>query len=187
MAWIEITHEDDATGALKAVYDAITQQRGKMSNIMRVHSLHPAAMQAHMELYLKIMFSRRGGGLRRADRELIATVVSATNGCPYCVNHHAEALRFYWKDEARVAQAMQDYRLLDLPEQTRAMLDYAVKLTQAPASVSEADVAAMREAGFSDRDILDVNLITSYFNFVNRIAEGLGVAFDPDEMSGYKY
>ena len=45
----------------------------------------------------------------------------------------------------------------------------------------------MRAVGFSDRDILDVNLITSYFNFVNRIAEGLGVAYDPGEMSGYKY
>ena len=67
------------------------------------------------------------------------------------------------------------------------MLDYAVKLTEAPSSVTEADVEAMRRAGFSDAAILDVNLITSYFNFVNRIAEGLGVAFDPEEMSGYRY
>ena len=185
MAWIEIIHEDDADGALKTIYDGITQQRGKMSNIMRVHSLHPAAMQAHMDLYLKIMFSR--SALRRADRELIATVVSARNGCPYCVNHHAEALNFYWKDAARVEQAKQDYRALDLPEKTRAMLDYAARLTEAPSSVTEADVEAMRGAGLSDAAILDINLITSYFNFVNRIAEGLGVAYDPDEMSGYKY
>ena len=185
MAWIQIIDEDDATGDLKTIYDDITQRRGKMSNIMRVHSLHPAAMQAHMDLYLKIMFSR--SALRRADRELIATVVSASNGCPYCVNHHAEALNFYWKDEARVEQVKQDYRALDLPEKTRAMLDYAVKLTEAPSSVTEADVEAMRRAGLADAAILDVNLITSYFNFVNRIAEGLGVAFDPEEMSGYKY
>ncbi len=186
MAWIEIIDENEAGGALKTIYDDITQRRGKMSNIMRVHSLHPAAMQAHMDLYLKIMFSR-SEGLRRADRELIATVVSATNGCPYCVNHHAEALNFYWKDAARIEQAKQDYRALDLPEKTRAMLDYAVKLTEAPSSVTEADVAAMRRTGLTDKDILDINLITSYFNFVNRIAEGLGVAFDPEEMSGYKY
>ena len=186
MAWIQIIDEDNATGELKALYDDIVQRRGKMSNIMRVHSLHPSAMQAHMDLYLKIMFSR-SGGLRRADRELIATVVSAANGCSYCVNHHAEALLFYWKDEARVEQVKQDYRVLDLPEQTRAMLAYAVKLTEAPASVTEDDVEALRQAGFSDAAILDINLITSYFNFVNRIAEGLGVAFDPEEMSGYKY
>ncbi len=70
MAWIQIIDEDEATGELKAIYDDLTQRRGKMSNIMRVHSLHPAAMQAHMDLYLKIMFSR-SGGLRRADRELL--------------------------------------------------------------------------------------------------------------------
>ena len=120
MAWIQIISEDDATGELKTIYDDITQQRGKMSNIMRVHSLHPKAMQAHMDLYLKIMFSR--SAVRRADRELIATVVSATNGCPYCVHHHAEALNFYWKDEACVEQARQDYRALDLPDATRARL-----------------------------------------------------------------
>ncbi|MCH8960310.1 MAG: peroxidase-related enzyme [Bacteroidetes bacterium] len=186
MAWIQIIDEDEATGELKAIYDDLTQRRGKMSNIMRVHSLHPAAMQAHMDLYLKIMFSR-SGGLRRADRELIATVVSATNGCPYCVNHHAEALQFYWKDEARVEQVKQDYRALDLPDKTRAMLDYAVRLTEKPSSVTEDDVEAMRRVGFSDAAILDINLITSYFNFVNRIAEGLGVAFDPEEMTGYTY
>ena len=186
MAWIQIIDEDEATGELKAIYDDLTQRRGKMSNIMRVHSLHPAAMQAHMDLYLKIMFSR-SGGLRRADRELIATVVSATNGCPYCVNHHAEALQFYWKDEARVEQVKQDYRALDLPDKTRAMLDYAVRLTEKPSSVTEDDVEAMRRVGFSDVAILDINLITSYFNFVNRIAEGLGVAFDPEEMTGYTY
>ncbi|QXD13835.1 hypothetical protein GQ464_010165 [Rhodocaloribacter litoris] len=53
--------------------------------------------------------------------------------------------------------------------------------------MTEADVAALREAGFSDRDILDINLIVSYFNFVNRIASGLGVDFSPEEAGGYRY
>ena len=67
------------------------------------------------------------------------------------------------------------------------MLAYGATLTRSPAAVSEADVEALREAGFSDRDILDINLITSYFNFVNRIAEGLGVTFTEDEAAGYDY
>ena len=185
MAWIQIIDEADAEGDLKVVYDAITQKRGKMSNIMRVHSLQPLAMQAHMDLYLKIMFGR--SGLRRPDRELIATVVSVANGCPYCIHHHAEALLFYWKDEARVEQVKQDYRALDLPEKTRAMLDYAVLLTKEPTAVTEEAVAALRQVGFSDEEVLTLNLITSYFNFVNRIALGLGVAYDPEEMKGYSY
>ncbi|NIU62506.1 MAG: peroxidase, partial [Pseudomonas stutzeri] len=60
----------------------------------------------------------------------------------------------------------------------RAMLDYAAKLTRAPASVSEADVQALREAGFDDRAILDIAQITAYFAFVTRLADGLGVTLE---------
>ena len=81
MAWIEVIGEAEATGDLKAAYDAIEGQRGKLSNIVRIHSLSPHTMQAHIDLYMKIMFGR--SRLRRADRELIATVVSAANGCAY--------------------------------------------------------------------------------------------------------
>ena len=185
MAWIEVIDEADASGELKTIYDDIVARRGKLSNIMRIHSLSPPTMQAHMDLYLKIVFGK--SNLRRAERELLATVVSATNECPYCVNHHAEALNFYWKDDARIAQLKQNWRSLDLPAKTRAMLDYAAQLTAKPSAITEADIEALRQAGFSDKDILDINLITSYFNFVNRIAEGLGVEFSEDEVRGYKY
>ncbi len=185
MAWIEMIDEADASGELKEIYDEIVESRGKLSNIMRIHSLSPPTMQAHMDLYLKIMFGK--SKLRRADRELIATVVSGANGCAYCVNHHAEALNHYWKDAARVSQVAKDFREVELTSKQRQMLEYASKLTRSPDAISEADVDALREAGFSDKDILDINLITSYFNFVNRIAAGLGIDFSPEEMSGYKY
>lgn len=66
---------------------------------MRVQSLHPEAMRAHLDLYTTLLLSR--SGLRRAERELIAVVVSAANGCAYCFRHHAEALRALWKGDAR--------------------------------------------------------------------------------------
>lgn len=185
MAWIDVTHEDDASGDLAAVYDGIASARGKLSNIMRVHSLRPRAMRAHMDLYLELLFSR--SGLSRAERELIATVVSATNGCAYCTRHHAEALRAYWRDEVRVAAVTRDYREAELSERERALCDYAVRLTREPAAVTEADVTRLRAAGLADRDVLDANLVTSYFNFVNRIAEGLGVELSEEEAAGYNY
>ncbi len=67
------------------------------------------------------------------------------------------------------------------------MLEYATLLTEAPASIREAHVEAMRAEGLSDEDILSVNLVVSYYNFVNRIAVGLGVDFAPEEVSGYEY
>jgi uncharacterized peroxidase-related enzyme len=185
MAWINTVDEANADEALSRIYDRIRTDRGKLSNIMRVQSLHPAAMQAHMDLYMALMFSR--SGVRREERELIAVVVSATNGCTYCVGHHAAALDAYWRDEARVRQAATNFRGLDLPDRTRAMLEYAETLTRTPSAIAEHQVRAMRESGLSDADILSVNLVVSYFNFVNRIAEGLGVEHAEEEVTGYQY
>lgn len=119
MAWIELIPEETATGELKALYKEIRPRRGKISNILAVHSLHPGALRAHLELYLQVMFAR--SGLSRAERELIAVVVSAANQCTCCMQHHAEALKAYWKDAARVAQAVENYRKLKLPERPPAL------------------------------------------------------------------
>jgi len=186
MPYIDIIDEADATGALKDAYDAIAQTRGKVANIMKVHSLHPEAMLRHMALYKTLLFGR--SGLKRAERELIATVVSSINGCAYCTRHHAEALRAYWKDKARVQSIIAlELEAAALSKREQAMAAYARILTETPTEVTEAHVEQLRAAGLSDRDILDVNLITSYFNFVNRIAEGLGVPFSPEELTGYAY
>ena len=80
------------------------------------------------------------------------------------------------KDEKLVAQLKEDYTKASLGPKDRAMLDYVAKLTRTPAAVSEDDVQALREAGFDDRVILDIALVTAYFAFVNRVADGLGVA-----------
>jgi uncharacterized peroxidase-related enzyme len=185
MSWIDVIDAPDATGDLKEAYQSITRARGKLSNIMRVHSLHPGAMRAHMDLYRQLLFSR--SGLSRAERELIAVVISARNACEYCVRHHAEALKAYWKDPDRVQAVIDDYHKADLSPRQQSMIDYAVLLTDQPSAVAEDHIGTLRNAGFSDREILDINLITSYFNFVNRIAEGLGVIFTEEEVRGFHY
>ena len=185
MAWIETIEENQADEALAEAYEKIKRRRGKLSNIMKVHSLNPGAILTHMDLYLQLMFGN--SGLRREIRELIGVVVSATNHCRYCVNHHSEALNFYWKDKTRIGKLLQDFDSLDFTENIQALLNYAIKLTLYPQSVDEDDVITLREVGFSDEDILNINLIVSYFNFVNRIAVGLGVEVNPDEQVGYNY
>lgn len=182
MAWIKEIEHDEATGELKITFDELVKKRGKLSNIMKVHSLNPGAMQKHLDLYIHLMFGK--SGLSRADREAIAVVVSATNDCAYCVSHHAEALAHYEKNET-ITEMMKGLRFLGLPDRTARMLSYASKLTFKPSSVHEKDVKELRDTGFSDADILDINLITAYFNFVNRIALGLGVSFSVEETEGY--
>ena len=75
---------------------------------------------------------------------------------------------------------MADYRQADLDPATRALLDYALKLTLTPAAMTEQDVHVLKAVGFSDPQILSANLVTSYFNFINRVADGLGVDLEPE-------
>ncbi len=185
MAWIRVIDEASAEGALRSVYQRLKEGRGKVSNIMAVHSLHPEAMRAHLDLYTSIMFG--SSGLTRPEREMIALVVSLANRCRYCVDHHAETLNHYWKDGVKLSRFLADPGSVELSPRVRAILDYALKLTRNPDRVSEEDIEWLRNVGLSDSEILSVDLIASYFNFVNRIALGLGVETTPEEVGGYGY
>jgi uncharacterized peroxidase-related enzyme len=186
MAWIDIIEPDDATGDLKDLYDTIAEKRGKVANVLTAHSLNPAALKGHLDLYDAVLFG--SSPLSRADREAIAVVVSAANDCEYCVRHHAEALQAYWRDEARTQQLADDYTALDdLDDRLRAACEVAEKLTVSPGAMSEADVHTLRDAVWSDRAVLDIVLVTSYFNFVNRLTNALGVEMTEAEATGYNY
>lgn len=73
---------------------------------------------------------------------------------------------------------MTDFRQASITDADRAMLEYAAKLTQEPWNMVETDVIALREAGFSDAAILDINQVTGYYAYVNRLADGLGVELE---------
>ena len=183
MSWIQEIEVSEAEGKLAATYASLIEQRGKVANILKVHSLNPDAMSDHLNLYMTIMFGK--SGLSRLEREAIAVVVSANNDCSYCVNHHAEALRRYLKDEETVNLLMSADGLETLEPRLSNIVRHAEKLTTAPGAMTEIDLGELRAVGLSDADILDVTLIVGYFNFVNRIAQGLGVDFNDDELSGY--
>lgn len=185
MPWIKQIEENNAEGKLKEIFTDLKDRRGKISNIMKIHSLDPDTMQNHLDMYLSIMFSK--SALNREERELIAVVVSALNNCSYCINHHAEALNAYWHDDSKINMLIHDYKSIDFSIRTLAILNYAEKLTITPGLVNEFDVQNLRIHDISDEDILNINLVVSYFNFVNRIANGLGVEFSEEEVKGYKY
>ncbi len=132
---------------------------------------------------MTIMFGK--SGLTRAEREAIGVVVSASNDCAYCVNHHAEALRRYVKDDETLEMLMSADGLETLEPRLSNIVRHAEKLTSAPSAMTESDLGEFRAVGLSDGDILDLTLITAYFNFVNRMALGLGVDYTPEELSGY--
>jgi len=184
MSWIDEIEITEAEGRLAEIYADLIDKRGKVSNILKVQSLNPEAMSDHLRLYMTLMFGK--SGLSRAEREAVAVVVSASNECPYCVHHHAEALRRYVKDEEVVAMLMDADGLETLEPRLSNIVRHAEKLTSAPAAMTEIDLGELRAVGLSEKDILDLTQIVAYFNFVNRMALGLGVAFSDEEVSGYK-
>ena len=81
MAWIKVIDVADAEGSLREAYEEVASARGQVGNILKVHSLHPETMTAHLGLYRELMFGP--SDLTRAERETIAVAVSVVNGCHY--------------------------------------------------------------------------------------------------------
>jgi uncharacterized peroxidase-related enzyme len=183
MSWINEVEVSEAEGKLAEMYAALIEQRGKLSNILKVHSLNPEALGNHLDLYMTLMFGR--SGLSRLERESVAVVVSATNDCEYCVAHHAEALKHFIDDDETLTMLANADGLETFEPRLSNIVRHAEKLTSAPAAMTESDLGELRAVGLSDRDILDLTLIVAYFNFVNRIALGLGVTYADNELSGY--
>ena len=117
---------------------------------------------------------RGESGLTKVQREMIAVVVSATNRCHYCIVSHSAALRKLTGNPELADQVAADYAAAGLEPRERAMLDFAVKLTRASADCTDADVDALRDAGWTDEDIFDIAQVAAMFNFTNRLASGLG-------------
>jgi uncharacterized peroxidase-related enzyme len=185
MARIRTISHAEATGRLKEIYGQLIQNRGKLAEVHQIQSLRPESIIKHMELYMEIMFSR--SELSRAEREMMAVVVSVANGCAYCKAHHEAALRHYVKEEQKIQAILNPADFNTLNEREASHCRFARHLTLHPQDHESNDhTAKLRKTGLSDSAILDAVLVISYFNFVNRMVLALGVEPE-DEVGGYKY
>lgn len=186
MARIQVIDYEQAEGALKKIYDELLSSRGKLAEVHKIQSLNPATIVHHMDLYMAIMYAH--SPLSRAQREMMAVVVSAANNCSYCQIHHKQALLHYWKEEERVIQLARDYNSLELSNADLLLCQLASVLTKNPGSERVVEsIESLKKEGLDDRAILDAHLVIAYFNFVNRMVLGLGVALESDQGEGYKY
>ena len=178
MSWIRTIDEEHAEGRVKELYENIVAKSGSedVPNVLKIQSLHPQIMETGMSLYGTIMFGE--SGIARVDREMIATLVSSINQCEYSVQHHGEALIKEANHRTILDEIQVDYAAATITEKQKVMMDYAKQLTIAPWAMKEADVGELRAYGFSDRDIFDINQIVAYFNYMNRILNGLGVELE---------
>ena len=179
MSWIETVPPEMAAGPLAEAYERAraSSSMGKVANLWQAQSLDPAGLAAVHGLYRALMADP--APLSAAQAEMIAVVVSATNGCGYCVSHHGPRLAAALGDESLARAVAADYRQANLPARDRVLCDHAVALTCEPSERTIADLERMREYGFGDAVIVKATEVAAYYNLTNRLASVLGVDLEP--------
>lgn len=162
----------------QAYFDICQDKLGLIPNVLRAYAFKIEKLNAFTGLYNDLMLGE--SGLSKLEREMIAVVVSAQNRCFYCFVAHGAAVRALSGDPALGEALVMNWRVADLDRRTAAMLGFAEKLTRASAEVVEADRAALRAAGFSDRDIWDIASVAGFFNMTNRIASATNMRPNPE-------
>ena len=146
-------------------FDVCQDKLGMIPNVLQAYAFDIDKLNAFTAMYNDLMLA--DSGLSKLEREMIAVVVSAINRCWYCQVAHGAAMVMNW-------------RMADLDTRQTAMLEFAEKVTTASAKITEADRQALRDAGFSDRDIWDIANVTGFFNMSNRVASATAMQPNPD-------
>ena len=188
MSWIKVINYKDATGRLKKLYDRIKGPNGHIDHVLSIHSLRPHTLEGHMALY-KSVLHHSGNDLPKWYLEMLGTYVSKLNHCDYCETHHAVGFKNALNDNdtyGLIRNAMQSGQFdTVLDEKQLAGINYAIKLTQNHSNITKNDIQNLRDKGFSDGEILEINQVVSYFNYVNRMVVGLGIDLENKEDIGH--
>lgn len=178
MAWIATVSYEAADARLRSLYDRVAGPDKNVDNIMMMHGLRPHTMQGHMALY-KSVLHHSANTLPPWYLETVGIWVSALNRCDYCVEHHFAGLQRLLRDDSRcmairAAIMAGDLSAAPLSHAERCGLRYAQALTEAPWDLEASAVRGLREVGFTDGEILEINQVAAYFNYANRTVLGLG-------------
>ena len=184
MAWINVISYDEAEGKVKTLYDRVKGPDNNVDNIMMMHSLRPHSMEAHMTMY-KYVLHHTGNSIPKWFLETLGVWVSRLNDCDYCVEHHFSGLTRLLSDDAKSTSILKaiEARNIDLAplnDAEKMAMEYARQVTRDPGGMQELIVHQLRDAGYSDGEILEINQVTAYFNYANRTVLGLGCSIDGD-------
>ncbi len=183
MSWIKTINYEDADTSLKRSYDRVKGPDNNVDNVLLIHSLRPHTLTGHMTLYKSILHNTNNT-LPKWYLEAIGVYVSFLNQCNYCVEHHFSGLSRLLNDPNKSDQfliALENGLLKDyLDSKHYEGIQYARMLTLELNEITKQNIINLQTAGFTDGEILEINQVTSYFNYVNRSVLGLGVNTDGD-------
>ena len=165
-------------------FDVCEEKLGLVPNVLKAFAFDIAKLNAFSAMYNDLMLG--DSGLSKLEREMIAVVVSSLNRCWYCQVAHGAAVRQLSGDPKLGEAMVMNYRAADLDDRQKAMLDFAAKLTTASATIEEADRQALRDVGFTDRDIWDIAAVTGFFNMTNRLASASDMVPNDEYHGAYR-
>jgi len=187
-AWIKMIADDEADARLRPLLDAARTPHGTVDTVMRLHSLRPETMQGHVTLYRSVLHSE-DNALPFWFLEVVASYTSILNDCTYSLTHHFMNVRNLLKDQTRsdrIFVALKAHRPEDeFAGKELELLRYVAKLTTDVGKLVRSDFEVLKIAGCDDGEILEVNQVCAYFNYSNRLLNGLGATTDGDVVGYY--
>lgn len=183
MSWIKTIPYEDADKDLKRVYNKVKGPNNNIDNVLLIHSLRPHSLVGHMALYKNVLHNSNNK-LPNWYLESIGVYVSYLNRCYYCVEHHFSGLKRLLNDDDKANNFLEAIKKDALEDNFDSKLYqgmlYSKKLTLELHSIKKDDISKLKTLGFSEGEILEINQVTSYFNYVNRTVIGLGVTTEGD-------
>ncbi|PHQ67865.1 MAG: alkylhydroperoxidase [Sneathiella sp.] len=174
---VPVPKREDLPEGTRKYFALCDDKLGMVPNVLASYSFDEVKLRAFSDMYGELMLG--DSGLSKLEREMIAVVVSSINHCFYCLTAHGAAVRELSGDPILGELMAMNYRAAELPPKQRAMLDFADKLTKTPSEMTEEDRQALRDAGWTDRDIWDISATVAFFNMSNRMS--LAIDMMPNE------
>lgn len=153
---------------IRARIEAVQEKSGFIPNVFLTLAHRPDEFRAFFAYHDALM--EKPGNLSKAEREMIVVATSNANQCQYCVIAHGAILRIRAKNPLIADQVAVNYRKADLSERQKAMLDFAMKVSQTSHLVGEADFEVLQAHGFTEEDMWDIAGIAAFFGMSNRLA-----------------
>jgi uncharacterized peroxidase-related enzyme len=165
---LDLPMVDPLPEATQKYFDVCQDKLGMIPNVLQAYAFDIDKLNGFTAMYNDLMLG--ASNLSKLEREMIAVVVSSINKCYYCLTAHGAAVRQLSGNPILGEQMVMNWRVADLDARQTAMLQFSENLTVASAKTTEADRQALRDVGFTDRDIFDIASVAAFFNMTNRVA-----------------
>ncbi len=161
-----------ASPEVEAIYQEIKQAFGMIPNLFKTYAHHPPLLEANWHKVKRVMME---GALSRKTKESIALLVSKDNGCKYCVAAHSGALKAIGTSAEEISKIETDLDKADFSAKERSLINFARKANRAALDVSDAEFAALRQAGALDAEIIEALGVMEVFTAFNKFLDVLDV------------